>query len=208
MAVVHGPLASLAAAGSIAGALTFAKRGPSTTAYARTRPRQPRTQPQIGRRRMFKFLGNQWPFLAPIDQATWLPKFGAPQPTALLHYMSVNLTRWTAHLGPSKAAPPTEATTPGAITSLTATPYQGYVKIVLKQSHPPDAWGWSLYRAPTFPFVPGPLNMVQVWPCIGAGTITRWDTGVPPGQWAYWIGNFSDDGKLKLWKKTTLITVP
>lgn len=208
MAIVQGPLLSAKAAGSIAAALTYSGRGRSTTAYALTQPRQPQTQPQIGRRRMFSFLGNQWPLLAPLDQQGWLPKFGEPQPTALLHYMSVNLARWTAHLGPSKANPPTEATTPGAITGLTATAYAGYVKITLKQSSPPNAWAWILYRAPTFPFIPGPLNMVQVWPCVGAGTLVRWDTGVPPGQWAYWIGNCSDDGKLKCWKKTALITVP
>lgn len=208
MAVVRGPLQSLSAAGTIGAALTFARRGRSTTAYARTRPSQPRTPAQIGRRVMFAFLGSQWPFIAAVDQQTWLPKFGDPQPYAFLHYQSVNLARWTAFLAPSQASPPTEATTPNGITTLTATPFQGYVQLRFAQMNPPRAWGWILFRDTTLPMNASPHNLVQIWPAIGSGTFVRIDYPVPPGTWHYRLGNFSPDGKLIIWRKAENIVVP
>lgn len=207
MVTVYGPMQGFQAAGTIAQAVTFARRGRSTTAYAKTRPHQPRTPSQVARRIMFSFLGSQWSSLAGVDQQTWLPKFGAPQPTALLHYMSVNLARWTSHLGPSKVNPPTEATTPGKLDSFTATGKTGYVDILFRQLSPHNAWGWTLYRSQTTPFTPGPQNLVAIWPVIGAGFIARTDGPLAAGTYYYYLGNFSPDGKLLVWTGPRTATV-
>jgi hypothetical protein len=156
---------------------------------------------------MFTFLGSQWPLLSEAERQTWASNFQTDPPERFLNYMSVNLTRWTAHLGPSKTNPPTEATTPGQIDNFSATGATGYVDLLWRQHLPTNAWAWLFYRSQTPGFTPGPQNLAIHRPLIGAGFISHRDAPLLPGTYYYRIANVSPDGKLQAWTGQRTATV-
>ena len=192
---VVGPMFSLDATGTIAGAVTATHWKGRNVMRQRVDPANPKSGPQTGIRAMMAFLSKQWASLTSAEKATWQDRADATAISPFNAFTSYCLKRWRNFLTPSKEDPAAETSTaPDAATvNLTA----GVRQITVDITHGTNApdWGYAIFRDTSTGFTPAFSNCIAVVPCDGSGDATHVDTPLAAGTYYYVVKGFMDDGK-------------
>lgn len=194
MAVVKGPLFSLDASGSVAGAITFSKwKG---RAYVRQRviPSNPKSGAQTGRRAMLKFLSQAWADIADVDQATWQTLADQLVASRFNAYVGENLKTWHNFLSPTQATPPAKLGGASDNVLTAAVKVENRWKLSFAGTALGDAWGIVIFGSLSHTFTPTVGKVILVEPDT---TIAAHDVYWTPPDEALWYFNsmaFSDDG--------------
>lgn len=145
MAVVKGPLFSLDASGSVAGAITFSKwKG---RAYVRQRviPSNPKSAAQTGRRAMMRFLAQRWAAIGTADQASWQDIADQLTASPFNAYISKGMEEWHNWLYPSESFPADRALTPSDNALTAAAWEENRIKLTVAGAALGDAWGIGIH---------------------------------------------------------------
>jgi len=108
MVKLQGPIFSLHASGSLAGALVFSSWKGRPYARELVIPSNPQSGAQVGRRAMFSYLSKIWDGLSTANQATWDDLAEELVASPFNAYIGVNMTRCHNFLAPSYVYPAAE----------------------------------------------------------------------------------------------------
>lgn len=190
-----GPVASIAASGSIGRALIFSENKGRRYLKKLTKPKQPRTDAQLAQRAISKWISSRWSTLSASVMAAWAAYGETVHLPAYQAFLKLNLTRWATYKAPSLAYPPTEAAPVAVFPSLTPTARLRTVLLV------PTAVMWALnagvllHRSTTPGFTPSRSNAIA---CTTATLLQRVDYVDGPlqsGTYYYAGSTFTLDGK-------------
>lgn len=197
MAVVKGPLFSLDASGSVAGAIVFSKWKGRNYVRQRVIPSNPKSGGQVGRRAMMRFLSQHWVDVTGADITSWQDLADALVASKFNAFVSEHMKNWHNFLAPSHAYPATRVGTPSD-NILTAVAWeQNRIKITLAGSALGDNWGVIIFAALGAAVTPAVGNAVLVPEDITISAHSFYWTphvGDVDAQWTFDSIAFSDDG--------------
>jgi hypothetical protein len=195
MARTTGPLLSLDASGSTAGAITFSKSKGRNYVRQLVIPNNPKSAKQVGVRAMMKYLAQLWPTIAADAKASWADLAAAKNLNPFNAFTAQNLARWQKNKAPTHAYPATELKECWGINQLTITKYQNYAEITISLVLDPNRSAIAIYYDPEE--MPK-LNWAQAIAIVPATTDEQHLTykhqtpETAPGQ--YGVVPMSDDG--------------
>lgn len=194
MAIVKGPAMSMAASGSLAGAIVFSNWKGRFYVRALVTPANPKSGAQTGFRASMKFLAQNWASLSAAEQATWLTRAQDGVYSNFNAYTSYNQLRWRNFLTPSKEDPAAMASTPATAPTGAAVAGVRMATVTLTDSGTAPDWGYLLYRSTGTGFTPAISNAIAFVPWDVAGATVYVDTPLDPGTYYYRSMGFNDDG--------------
>jgi len=196
MAILNGPLMSLDASGSVAGALTFSKWKGRNYVRQLVVPANPKTVKQVSVRAMMKFLSQGWAAVGATPKATWNAPAAADSVSAFNAFIQRNLKRWASYLSPTQTYPAPNTGTVGTLAaqSIIAGVRQLTVQVSLTAVN--TNWGLMIHRSQTTGFTPSfsTLVMCKVKTTTAAEQFV--DTPLNPGLYYYKLLPFTTEGVL------------
>lgn len=195
MASVKGPLFSLDASGTIAGAVVFSKWKGRNYVRRHAVPANPKSVGQVSSRVMLKFLSQFWDSLTAGEQTGWETRAASTNISPFNAFVAYNMSRWGINTPPSRADPATETGTPGTIANEAAT--AGVKSILLEDEVTVlgDNWGILVFRDPVTGLTGTRNQLVQVIPAVSAAVFSWLDTPLVTGtEMFYKFQAISDDG--------------
>lgn len=198
MVKLKGPIASLAAAGSIGKAVTVASWKGRSYMKKLTKPVNPKSGSQVGTRSMMRFLASGFGGLSAANILTWGDLAAELNVSNYNAWVSYNLERWARLLAPTKAFPATASGDPGEIDSATATALNRSIVLEYEGAEAFDDWGIIIFRSTSTGFTPGPDNVVRVnfWDQNEESDFTWTNGPLTPATYYYRAWTFSEDGNL------------
>ncbi len=193
---VNGPLMSMDASGSVAGAITFSKWKGRNYVRQRVVPTNPKTALQVSVRAMMSFLAQQWAGLGASPKASWAEVASDASISPFNAFVSQNLQRWREFSAPGQTLPVAETGTAPVATLDSATGGPSYCDVALTVTTANDVWGVILFRSPTGSFTTSRANAVAVLPVTAAGAIIYTDSDLDPGAYYYDARFFTKEGVL------------
>lgn len=196
MVKVNAPALSLAASGSLGGAMVFSSwKG---RAYVRSLviPSNPKSGGQVGVRQLFKFLSQQWAGLGAGPQATWEDRADQKIVSPFNAFMGFNLARWRDFLAPSDTDPPAITDTQPTLGVTTAVAGVRSITLTIPIDPAEDGWGIACFRSPTGEFDTAFDNLIGVGIVSGTDDVVVVDTPLDPGTYYYDFRAFTLDGQL------------
>lgn len=205
MATVKGPLFSLDASGTVAGAVVFSKWKGRNYVRKHAIPSNPKSDGQLSVRAMMRFLSQYWTSLSASEKADWETRASVTNVSPFNAYISYNMDRWGREEYPSQQDPAAETGTPGTLANESATAGVRSITISDEVTVLNSNWGILIFRSITTGFTPGRNNMYRVMPATSAAVFTFTDTAVTVGVPYYYRGRaISDDGVAgALWAEIT-----
>lgn len=195
MVKVKAPMMSLAASGSLGGALVFSTwKG---TPYVRTlvTPTNPKSAAQTAIRAMMKFLSQDWENLTAPNQATWDETALNDSISPFNAYIRYNLSRWRMYKTPSKELPAAETADARTITqSLT-----GGIRNILISNTPSaatDQWGILIMRSLAAIVTPNWNLVVAAVKSDGTNAVIYTDAPLVAATYHYRSATFNKDGDI------------
>lgn len=194
MALVHGPLFSMDASGTIGNAIVFSKWKGRPYVRERVIPSNPRSGAQTGRRAMWKFLSQDWTNILTADRATWDDLAAQLVASDFNAYMSLNIEDWHNFLAPSMTLARARTNTPSDNVLTAAVWEENRIKLTLSGAALGDNWGMTIYAKEGGAVTPAVGNCII---CDPDTTIAAHDIFWTPPTVATWHFNsiaFADDG--------------
>ncbi len=199
MATVKGPLFSLAASGSLAGAIVFSTWKGRPYVREHVVPANPKSQAQLGVRQMLKFLSQYWDSLTPGERADWEEPAAVTNISPFNAFVAYNQSAWAQFLSPSIAYPATRTDTAGTITFDSVDPLVRSLLITVTVTVLADNWGVLIFRDLTTAFTPSRNNAVAAIPALSAAAFTWLDVPLPAGvEQFYRLASFSEAGDMNV----------
>ena len=194
MAKVTGPLFSMSASGTLAKTIVFS--GWKGRPYVRkhVKPKNPKSNSQVGVRSMFSFLAQEWAGIAAADQATWEDRAAQTIISPFNAFMAFNQSRWRDFNTPSMADPPTEVGTPPTGPTGTATPDGRAMILEITDGVTPPDWGYAIFRSLTGVFTLAWSNCIAVVKWDVSGVTTYVDSPLEPDTYYYNAIGFLETG--------------
>jgi len=194
MVKLAGPLMSLDASGSIAGAITFSKWKGRNYARQLVQPANPRSVLQVSTRAMLKFLSQDWINVGATPQGSWADRAAQTNISPFNAYIAANMSRWRQFQAPAQTDPaPETGTLPVAVlTSATGGP--SYIDLLLTLTTISDCWGVMLFQSSTGTFTPSRANCIAVLPFTA--TVTYTVSGLVAGAYFFDAKFFTKEGAL------------
>ena len=196
MVKVYGPMMSLDASGSVAGALTFSKWKGRNYVRQRVVPANPRSALQVAVRAMLKFLSQAWTNVGSTPQASWEDLADASAISAFNAYVGKNQARWREFQAPSQTHPAAETGTEPVATLDSATGGVRHIDLEFTVTTLNDVWGVMIFRSPTGSFNTAISNCIAVLEVDQTGTLVYTDSNLTPGEYYYDARFFTKEGKL------------
>ena len=196
MVKVYGPMMSLDASGSVAGALTFSKWKGRNYVRQRVVPANPRSALQVAVRAMLKFLSQAWTNVGSTPQASWEDLADASAISAFNAYVGKNQARWREFQAPSQTHPAAETGTEPVATLDSATGGVRHIDHEFTVTTLNDVWGVMIFRSPTGSFNTAISNCIAVLEVDQTGTLVYTDSNPTPGEYYYDARFFTKEGKL------------
>jgi len=195
MVRVSSPMMSLDASGTIGNAATFSKWKGRNYVRSRVIPHNPKTAGQIGVRAMFKFLAQNWKYIAPGTQDLWLPLAKALVISDFNAFVRNNQSRWRNFKTPSKDPTGAEAHSAGVLNAWSATTGVRQVSLALSLTTANACWGAAIFRSATGTFTATWDKCIAVVLIADTAAHTYIDTPLSAGTYYYEHILFTDDGK-------------
>lgn len=194
MAIVKGPMMSLDASGSLAGAIVFSKWKGRNYVRQLVTPANPKSGAQTGFRASMKFLAQNWSGLTDAEKATWLDRASDMIVSNFNAFTSYNQLRWRNFLTPTQEDPAAETSTPATAPTGAAVAGVRMATVTLTDSGTAPDWGYLLFRSTTTGFTPAISNAIALFPWDVAGATVYVDTPLDPDTYYYRSKGFNDDG--------------
>lgn len=195
MAVVKGPLFSIDASGTVAGAIVFSRWKGRNVVRRHAVPANPRSGGQLSIRAMMTFLSQYWDDLTAAQQADWDERAAASNISPFNAFCSYNLERWGTNLLPSIEYPALESDTPGTIANEVATAQSRSILLSDDVTVLGQNWGILVYRSLTTGLTGTRNQLVKIIPAITATTYTWLDFPLTVGVAQYYkFKSFSIEG--------------
>jgi len=208
MAKTRAPLLSVEAMGSIASTLTCSRsRGRSYTKYSR-KPKDPKSEAQLGRRAWFKGLANSWTSLPGVTQATW---DNYPRENYLSNYnafLRYNLERIDRGLFPSAEYPYGGIGLVGYIGTPTLLSGPRHIRSTWTYTDVRQNWLCVIYRSSVNGFTPSRDNTLAVLFKQDLLPFDIMDAPLEPGTYYYRKSSIAIDGYRYLWSAQPSAVVP
>ena len=194
MVKVKGPMMSLGATGTLAGAITFGSWKGRPCVRERVTPSNPKSGGQVGRRAMFTFLSKAWAALSSADKATWQAL--ADQLVALPSnaYIAYNMDRWHNFLTPAQANPAAQVNASSDRNLSGAVWEENRIKLSSTATTANEQWGLIIFAKLAGAVTPAVGNAIIVE--LDEDVANRDTYWTPPslGRWYFNSIPFSDDG--------------
>jgi len=194
MATVKGPLFSIAASGTVAGAITFSTWKGRPVVRKHAVPANPRSAAQVAMRAMMKFLSQIWDGLSDANKATWVERAASTSISPFNAFCGIGQSRWNTFKGPTQEFPAAEVGAGGAAPTTTPTAGVKEISLSIADGAPAPDWGWAIHRSISTGFTPSRSTLVYAIEATATPTVhldTPLLTGIP---YYYRIQGFSDDG--------------
>ncbi len=194
MVKTTGPMMSLTASGTLAGAITFSHWKGRQYVRERVIPSNPKSGDQVGRRAMFKFLTQIWAGLSAPAKATWQDLADQLVSSRFNAFLSDNMENWHNFLTPIFAIPRVGISTPSD-NALTAAAYEeNRIKLSLAGSALNDAWGIAIFaKLASAPDVTV-AECIMVEPDLTIAAHVFYWTPPTLGRWYFDSITFANDG--------------
>lgn len=196
MVKVAAPCLSLAASGSIAGAMTFGTWKGRPYVRQLVKPSNPRSGGQVGVRSMLKFLSQDWTNLTAAAKATWEDLADDKVISPFNAYIGFNQARFRNFNAPSKEPSALEVQPLGTIANEAATAGIRQILIEFDLTASGNNWGCLVFRQTTTPVVTAWTNLVHIVKAASIASFTWIDTPLAAGHYYYNFRLFTIDGKL------------
>jgi len=193
MARVTGPLMSVDASGTLAGALTFAKWRGRNYVRRHAVPSNPRTPAQVTARAIVAFLGAQWKSLSAGDQGSWLLPADAKKISPFNQYIAVNARNWRDQIAPSMMLVAPRIIVAATIGALAATVTGRQIFLSIPFTPGVGDWGLAIVRSGVTGVAALPINAIAVLP-MPTTPVSFADGPLAPGTYFYNAFAFSTDG--------------
>lgn len=196
MATVKGPLFSIGASGTVAGAVVYStwKGRPYVRQHAV--PANPNSVLQVSVRSMLRFLSQQWTNLSAGQIADWDTRAAVTNISPFNAYVAYNMERWGRYKAPSKLDPATEDDDHGVFWSFSGAAAVKSIVFTYKLSNDQENWGLIIYQSLTPVFTPGRDNVVRVLRLEDTDEATYTLTGLTTGTDYYYNSAFFSDAGL------------
>jgi hypothetical protein len=194
MARTTGPAMSLAASGSLGGALVFSNWKGRPYVRSLVTPSNPRSILQVGIRAMMQFLSQHWDIVSAPNRATWQEPADAKNVSTFNAYVSYNMARWRDGFPPTNEWPAARVLTPLNLASLNTTVQERSVTLDIAWTGDADQMGVILFRSPTGTYTPGWNNTRHVIPAYDLSNLQWVDSPLQPGTYYYDAATITLDG--------------
>jgi len=184
MARVTGPLMSMDASGTIAGAIVFSRWKGLPYVRRHAIPSNPKSDKQVSVRAAMRFLTREWPTLTAPEVHEWELLADTMHQSAFNRFCGMNAARWRSFLAP--VADPTAAiagTAPNTPT-LVGTGGVRMAQIAISWLTVPPDLGWWVHRSASPGFTPAYDNLVGAIDMVSSATDFV-DTPLAPGTYYY-----------------------
>ncbi|GAH81608.1 unnamed protein product, partial [marine sediment metagenome] len=196
MVKTRSPLLSTDATGSLAGLLTYVKSRRATTIRKLTRPKDPRSGAQLGRRHAFHFLTTNWAQVSAGDQATWADLPASIDLSNYNAYVRENMRVWSAFRPPSEAYP---ATLDGTFANITGGPAAYYeppdYRFAIQSNLISQNWGVMYFASLTTSFSTAVENLANFTRLTTTLHTSSYWTAPGPGPWFFNARLFTTRGR-------------
>lgn len=195
MAVVKGPLFSLDASGTVAGAVVFGKWKGRNYVRRHAVPSNPKSVGQLSVRAMMKFLTQYWASLTSPQQTDWEERAAVTNVSPFNAFVGYNMKRWGNNDRPSKLDPAGMVNTAAVISGGTATVQSRALLIGVTVDTHNDNWGICIFRGDAADMGVTRGELVQVIPAEATATFTWLDSPLTANVIQYYRAyGFADDG--------------
>jgi len=193
MARVTGPLMSMDASGTIAGAIVFSRWKGLPYVRRHAIPSNPRTHKQVGVRAMMSFLAREYAGLTDGDKETWALLAETMHQSAFNRFVGFNAAQWAMLYPPTQRHPAAAAgTEPSAPTLIVVGGLHTAAIGITKGDNAPN-WGYFLFGKAATPVPKTPEYVVAVVP-YSANTTPVYVNNLLPGDWFFTAKGFMADG--------------
>jgi len=185
---------SMAASGALANTIVFASWKGRPYVRERVIPSNPKSDPQTGRRAMFKFLSQAWSSIAAGNQAQFQDLADQIVASPFNAYLRYNLQAWHNFLPPTDEMPPAKIGTPTDNALDSAAWEENRIKLEISGSMENDKWGIVIFAKLAGAVTPAVGNTILVLP--DTTVVTHYEYWTPPetGDWHFNSRTFADDG--------------
>lgn len=195
MAVVVGPLMSVDATGTFAGAAVFSHWKGRNTVRRHAVPANPKSAGQLSVRAMMKFLSQYWASLSSAEQTSWDDRAEAGRFSAFNAFVKFNMLRWGVNLLPRQDETADLSDTAGVIDTETATAGSRSVLVSITVDTLNQNWGICIFRGLADTMGVTRNELVQVIPAESAAAFTWLDFPLTPNVAVYYRAyGFSIEG--------------
>ena len=197
MVKLTGPAASIGAAGSLAGVLTFSSSKGKRYLKRKSKPTQPRTKPQVSIRAAMAFLSPEWKRPIQTIRDSWIPSAAATQISPFNAYISANCLRHRNMQGLHLAYPASELGDIASPVSFTVSGHVRRVHFTFNVTTLNQNWGLYIHWVSNTGVEPTWADTIQIIPTWATGWY-QWDwKPVPAGTYWFtdsrttWTGKFN-----------------
>jgi len=201
MVKLTGPAASIGAAGSLADLLTFSSTKGKRYLKRKSKPKQPRTKPQVSIRAAMAFLSPQWKTILKAARDSWIPLAGRTQISPFNAYIAYNCLRHRNLQGLSQYFPADQLGSIASPVSFTATGHVRRVHFAFNITTLFQNWGLYIHWVSGTGVEPLWEDTIKIIPTYATGWY-QWDwKPVPAGTYWFtdsrttWTGKFSRVGR-------------
>ncbi len=195
MAVVKGPLFSMAASGTVGGVLVFTSWKGRDVVRRHAVPANPRSGGQLSVRAMMKFLAQYWTSMTDGEMADWEERAAATNISPFNAFVSYCMTRWGLNMVPSKEHPAAESDAAGTIANEAATAGSRSILVEDEVTVLAQNWGILVFRSLTTGLTGTRNQLVQVLEAEAAAVYTWLDFPLTAGiEQFYKFQAFSVEG--------------
>lgn len=195
MVVVTGPMMSVDARGTFAGAAVFSHWKGRNTVRRHAVPANPNSVGQLSVRAMMKFLSQYWASLSSAEQTSWDDRAEAGRFSAFNAYVQFNMLRWGTNLNPRKDVDADMSDVAGVIGNEQATAGSRSALVQVEVTTLNQNWGILIYRGTTDAMGITRNELVQVIEGESAATFQWLDFPLTPNVAVYYRAKgFSEEG--------------
>ncbi len=197
MAKVTGPLLSMSASGSVAGAMVFSSSKGRPYVRQLVVPRNPKTAGQLGVRANMAGLNKLWATMSDADKATWDAAAKAKNVSTWNAFVARNQSDFANGMGDQRQDP-VEPSDPPAIAGTVTDSVEGnQVTISFLEPATGDCFGLFVYVSPTTGFTPASANCRALVVASGTPLTELLATlpGLATGEYFYRVRGFDFAGE-------------
>lgn len=196
MAKVTGPLLSMSASGSIAGAMVFSNSKGRPYVRQLVTPSNPNSDAQQGVRANMKGLNLLWAAMSDLEKATWDTKAKQDNVSTWNAFVKVNQKDFAEGYGDQRQDPAEASDPPSIPTDVSDSVAGSQVTVLADVPATGETFGMMLWVSPTTGFTPAKNNVKQVIAVTEAvGTPQTFTlNGLSSGTYFYKVAGFDFAG--------------
>lgn len=193
MARVNGPLMSMEASGTVAGAVTFSTWKGIPYVRRHATPMNPSAPKQVSMRAMMRFLAQTGMSSVGTDQAAWDAAVASLKMSQFNLFVKKNQQRWRDFKSPSALCIPTEAGVAPAAGVITATGGVRCATLSIADGAQAPDYGWLIFKQDSMAPTPTWDELAYVVGHSGTPTIAV-ITPLPASTWHFKCIGFMTTG--------------